>query len=223
MVAFSTEPSQIPMPLLKKFFTLLTLCFLFNQTTTAQERDFALSAEEVTPLLIGATVPDVELKSIDGKSQKLQELVGQKPTVLIFYRGGWCPYCSRHMMELQKIENEIVELGYQILAVSPDKPEELSKSMVKGELSYTLLSDSPMDVSKAFGIAWKMDDKGVARYLEVGIDLEKSSGYTHHLLPAPAVFIINTEGKIRFTYVNPDYKERINGDVLIAAAKAYLE
>ncbi len=187
----------------------------------AQNPGYADKPENVTPILINSVIPDVNLKTIDGVAISLREKVAEKPTLLVFYRGGWCPYCSRHMMDLQKIEKEIVELGYQVLAISPDRPEELSKSMNKGELTYTLLSDSPMDVSKAFGIAFKMDEKAVARYKEVGIDLEKSSGYNHHLLPVPAVFIVNQEGIVKFTYVNPNYKERINGEILLTAAKVY--
>ncbi len=199
-----------------------TLLLVFGLTATSIiAQNIPSSTDKITPLLIGATIPDVSLKTTAGETVKLRELASERPTVLVFYRGGWCPYCSRHMMDLQKIEKDLVALGYQVLAVSPDRPEELSKSIDKGDLKYQLLSDSPMDVTKAFGIAYKLDDKTVARYKENGIDLEVSSGYKHHLLPAPAVFILNQEGKIRFSYVNPDYKERIDGDVLLTAAKAY--
>tara|TARA_R110000868_G_scaffold383578_6_gene650626 strand:+ start:1881 stop:2504 length:624 start_codon:yes stop_codon:yes gene_type:complete len=179
-------------------------------------------ATKVTPILVNSTIPDVSVKTIDGEKAALRTVVAEKPTILIFYRGGWCPYCSRHMAELQKIESQIVELGYQILAISVDKPEVLRETLTKGELSYSLLSDSPADVMKAFGIAYRVDDKTVARYKSVGIDFEKNTGYDHHILPAPAVFIIDQEGTVKFQYVNPDYKERINGDVLLTAAKAYL-
>ena len=211
MKLFSRTTSSLFLFILLSYFT----------PAMAQNPGYADKPENVTPILINSVIPDVNLKTIDGVAISLREKVAEKPTLLVFYRGGWCPYCSRHMMDLQKIEKEIVELGYQVLAISPDRPEELSKSMNKGELTYTLLSDSPMDVSKAFGIAFKMDEKAVARYKEVGIDLEKSSGYNHHLLPVPAVFIVNQEGIVKFTYVNPNYKERINGEILLTAAKVY--
>ena len=51
--------------------------------------------------------------------------------------------------------------------------------------------------------------------------LEGSSGETHHVLPAPATFIIGTDGIIQFQYTNPDYKVRLHPDVLLAAARAY--
>ncbi len=149
-------------------------------------------------------------------------MAAEQPTILIFYRGGWCPYCSRHMAELQKIEGQIVEMGYQILAISVDRPEVLRETLTDQELTYTLLSDSPADAMKAFGVAYRVDDNTVARYKSIGIDFEKNTGYDHHILPAPAVFILDQEGTVKFQYVNPDYKQRINGDVLLTAAKAYL-
>jgi hypothetical protein len=54
-------------------------------------------------------------------------------------------------------------------------------------------------------------------------NLEAASGEKHHLLPVPSVFIVGREGMIGFTYVNPDYKVRIDSDVLLAAAKAVLK
>lgn len=201
---------------------LLTLVIGFAISTAIFAQMVPDDPTKVHPILVNSTIPDVSVKTIDGESKTLKSIVSEKPTVLIFYRGGWCPYCSRHMAELQKIEDQIVDMGYQILAISVDKPEVLRETLSKAELSYSLLSDSPADVMKAFGIAYRVDDKTVERYKSVGIDFEKNTGYDHHILPAPAVFIINQEGTVKFQYVNPDYKQRINGDVLLTAAKAYL-
>jgi hypothetical protein len=55
------------------------------------------------------------------------------------------------------------------------------------------------------------------------MDIEEFSGRDHHLLPVPAVFIVDTEATIRFTYVNPDYRIRLNSNVLLTAAKSLLE
>lgn len=202
---------------------LFSLIILAAATPTIHAQDYAENASDVTPLLIGSTIPDVEVKNADGESVDLLELAGSRQSVIIFYRGGWCPYCSQHLVELNEIEDDIREIGYQVLAISADRPEELRKSLTKGDLNYTLLSDSPMNATKAFGLAFKVDDATVKQYIEYGIDLEKSSGYDHHLLPVPAVYILDTQGKILFDYVNPDYKQRINGEILLTAAKVYKE
>ena len=194
---------------------------LLSASWATAQSSYAQNAADVNPVLTGTTIPNETVKTIDGKSTAITDLVSQKPTVLIFYRGGWCPYCNRHLAELQKIEQDLVDMGYQILAVSPDQPKFLKQSAEKHDLEYTLLSDSPMNLTKAFGLAFKVDENTLKRYEEVGIDLEKNSGYDHHLLPAPAVYLINPDGLITFQYVNPDYKTRIKSEVLLSAAKAY--
>ncbi len=202
-----------------RFSALLVAGLLFSGTIYSQ--DYAPSPEKVKPVLVNSTIPDVHLYTSDNERIALREKVSTQPAVIIFYRGGWCPYCSRHMMELQQIEEEIVDLGYQILAISADHPGALTATSSESEISYTLLSDKMMEASKAFGLAFKVDPATVSRYKEVGIDLNRNSGDGNYLLPVPAVFIVDEQGTIKFSYVNPDYKQRIDGDVLLTAARAY--
>lgn len=82
-------------------------------------------AEDISPLLIGERIPAMILTDAAGKSVQMEKLFSEKPTILIFYRGGWCPYCNQQLSGLQEIEKEIIGLGYQIIAVSTDKPENL--------------------------------------------------------------------------------------------------
>ncbi len=203
-----------------KSITLLLLTFFFSFPLVAQ--DYAPSADKVSPVLINSTLPDVEVKDLNGKSHSMLDLAKENKSVFIFYRGGWCPYCNRHLADLKQIEKGLADMGYTVYAISADRPELLSETLDKNELSYTLLSDAPMTAAKALGIAFKVDDATVQRYKSVGIDLEADSGHDHHLLPAPAVFITDTEGIIKFKYVNPDYKKRIDGGILLAAAKAFM-
>lgn len=208
------------MTTISKFFQFLLLLII---TSSANAQSIANDVTKVSPLLIGATIPDLTLLDIDDQPVSLKKLVAEKPTMFIFYRGGWCPYCNLHLSELKQVEEEISSLGWQIVAISVDRPEVLKETLTEGALNYTLLSDSPAEAIKAFGLAYEVEQSVVERYKDAGIDFEKNSGYKHHILPAPAVYLVNTEGKIRFQYVNPNYKERINGEILLAAAKAYKE
>lgn len=204
---------------LKKLFTILAV--LAFTSVEAFSQDYAMSADKVSPLLISSVIPDVAVKDIDGNDVELRELVKEQPSIFVFYRGGWCPYCNRHLADLKKIEMDIEKLGYQVFAISADRPDLLKQTLEKNELTYTLLSDAPMEAAKAFGIAFKVDENTVTRYKSVGIDLAADSGYDHHLLPAPAVYIVDKEGVVKFNYVNPNYRERIDGDILLTAAKAF--
>lgn len=180
----------------------------------------ASSAETTKPLKAGVKAPNPALATVEGKKTDLATIAGDKPTVLIFYRGGWCPYCNRHLAELAKIEGDLIKMGYQMVAVSPDTPAELNKSTEKNSLTYKLFSDSSAEAAKQFGIAFKVEESLVTKYKnDYKIDLEASSGQTHHILPVPSVFILK-KGQIVYAYSNPDYRIRLKGDDVLAAAKA---
>jgi peroxiredoxin len=168
----------------------------------------------------GDRIPEVSVKAADASVVKLREAVKSKPAVLIFYRGGWCPFCSRHLMALVEVEKDLTDAGFQILAISADQPAKLAETPNREKLTYTLLSDASMDAAKAFGITFKVPDELVAKYKnEYQIDIEAASGKTHHLLPHPAVFIVDREGVIRFAHVNPDYKTRLEPAEILKAAR----
>ena len=171
-----------------------------------------------TPLKVGDAVPDVKLRTEDDEPVSLRTLVSAKPTVLMFYRGGWCPFCNRHLQSLAGIEDNLNKAGAQLLAISMDQPAKLKATPDREKLHYRLLSDSDAVAAKAFGIAFKVDDALVKKYKEsYKIDLEAASGNDHHILPHPAVFIVDTSGKIRFAHVNPDYKARLEPKKLLEA------
>jgi peroxiredoxin len=174
---------------------------------------------QVSPLAVGTTIPIVTVRSPDGADRTLSPRSLAKPTILIFYRGGWCPYCNTHLGELRKVESELIDLGYDLLFLSADRPELLYSSLKEPDLNYTILSDARMAAARAYGVAFRVDDATVARYKGFGIDLEAASGETHHELPVPAVFIVDRSGVIRFVHANADYKVRLAPDVLLAEAR----
>lgn len=179
--------------------------------------------EEVQPLLVGTPVPAVELKAVDGKDTDLRAALDGKPALLVFYRGGWCPYCSMQLGELRHLEDDLLKMGVRIIAISPDRPAALRETLDGSALKYTLLSDSSAKAIQAFGIAYKVDDETIQRYLGFGVDLEKASGSDHHALPAPGVFLIDKEGVIQFSYVNPDYRIRVPQRLVRAAVEALVK
>jgi peroxiredoxin len=122
--------------------------------------------------------------------------------------------------QLSKIENEIIELGYRILAVSADRPEKMRETVEKHDLKFTVLSDATTEAAQAFGLAFRVDDPTNEKLLGYGISIEDASGHDHHILPVPAVFLVDTDRVIRFDYVNPDHTVRIDPDELLEAARA---
>ena len=170
-------------------------------------------AEDISPLLIGEIIPDVILKAPDASDHSVLDIFSKKPTVLLFYRGGWCPYCNTHLAEIQGVESEIIKLGFQIVAISPDSPENLQLTSGKHKLNYSLYSDSNGTLTKATGIAFKAREKSTDKLLRY------SDGLNEGFLPVPSVFIVDTSGKIQFEYINPNYKTRLSADLLLAVLK----
>lgn len=170
---------------------------------------------DISPLLIGEPIPAVNLPDANGKLFNLNESAAKKPTILIFYRGGWCPYCNKELAGMQGIEGNLKKMGYQIVAISTDSPDNLSKTIGKHQLTYTLLSDSELSVAKQFGLAY-LAPKNYGDLL-----IKSSEGKNvDKLLPVPSVFILDEKGVIQFEYINPDYKQRMSPDLLQAVAGA---
>lgn len=203
---------------LRSVATLVAASLLISSAALAQTT-VAASAADAKPLEVGAKAPSAKLKDVDGKEIKLKEVLAGKPTVLIFYRGDWCPFCNAHLADLAQVEDKLKGLGFQIVAISPDLPSELQKTVAKHKLDFTLLSDSEAKALKKYGVAFKVDDNTFGMMKDkYNVDLERSSGQTHHILPVPSVFLIDKEGKIVFVHSNPDYKVRMKGEDIVAAA-----
>lgn len=193
-------------------FLLIIVFFAVSVSSNAQ---LPTRAEDVSPLLVGETLPNASVQTLDSKAVNLSPIFKSKKTILIVYRGGWCPYCNVHLSEVGRIEKDLLALGYQVIAISPDAPEKLKPSIDKMEISYTLLSDKTGAFLKAAGLAFKAP----SNYEKF---LEDSQGKDAELfLPVPSLFIVNEKSEILFEYISPNFKQRINGYLLLAAARVF--
>jgi peroxiredoxin len=200
---------------------LLTLA-LFSTSLFAEPR-IAQSPEDIKPLLNGMSAPLVSVQDSEGKAVELGAVLKQQDTVLVFYRGGWCPYCNLQLAALREIEPKLKALGYQLIAVTPDSPAAIQASLkdTKGAaITYTLLSDSQFKLSSAFGVAYYLDEKTSATYLntyKLNLNKEQSTGKV--VLPVPAVYILNKEGLVQYSYQHINYKVRLQPELLLLAAR----
>jgi len=207
---------------MKKWLLVAALALSAVVSTSALAIDrtiIADKAENVTPLLNGTAAPNVTVKTADGSPVSLQALLMQKPTVLIFYRGGWCPYCSRQLAELKSIEQDLVNEGYQVLAVSPESPEKLQSQKLETEFAVTLISDESLDAIRGFGVGYYVPNDTRKLYkdrMDVNLTVDTTE---KGVLPAPAIFILDEAGTIQFSYVNPDYTVRPSAALVLSAAK----
>ncbi len=211
---------------MKNLFIIIALLSLslFSVNVNALDRTkVAEKASDVAPLLIGETIPDITLFSSEGAPLNLRQKVAEKPTILLFYRGGWCPFCNAQLSQIQMAEEEIRKLGYQLIAISPDTPDALKKSISERELDYQLVSDFALQATRQFGLAFYIPKNYSDKISKHGGKTQSLDGDERSILPVPAVFILDQKGVIQFEYVNPNFKVRVKPQLLIDAARYALE
>jgi len=209
----------------KTSLILPVLCLALALAAPASHAEIAASAEETQPLPAGIAAPSFTARNAEGSDFVFDPSSLDRPAMLIFYRGGWCPYCNRHLAELRHVVPELEQRGMDVYFLSADSPDNLA-SALQGDaegLDYTLLSDAKLGAAEAFGLAFRMADEYYQRAKQGGLDLEEASGETHHALPVPAVYVIDADGVIRFAHSEPDYTQRLGNDELRAAVDSVLE
>ncbi|MCW8109904.1 AhpC/TSA family protein [Alteromonas ponticola] len=198
---------------------LLAALLMITHPVSANTSPFASNSLDVRPLLNGMSVPDIMVKDAQGSPFSLKALFMQKPSVVLFYRGGWCPYCNRQLAELKDIEADLVQLGYQILAISPQSPAQLQEQKFDANQAVTLLTDENLAAISGFGIGFTVDEETRDKYKGYNISLtENAQGKA--VLPAPSLFFVDTKGVVQLSYVNPDYKVRPSAELVLAMARA---
>lgn len=204
---------------MNKATILATTLFITAFASYARAHDVPTDANEINPVEVGTLVPDAAVKTAKGEAIQLRSLTAGKPSVLVFYRGSWCPYCNRQLSGLAEVEEELLALGYQVIAFSPDKPEIVAETANEA-VTYQLIADSALNAAQAFGVAFTVNDATLKKLESYDIDIEAASGETHNMLPVPAVFLTNAEGRITYRYYNANYKVRLAPEDLLKAAKA---
>lgn len=174
---------------------------------------FSLNTFALTGIDKGVNVPDLKLKDTEGKVYDLSNL--DRPVALVFYRGAWCPYCVKQLISIEKEVVPKLKDKAQLIAISVDSLKEASKMKEKQHFSFPIVSDPKANSLKAFKIINKLDDELVKKYKSAyQIDVEKSSGETHHMVAHPAVFVIEN-GKVTYRDVHTNYKERTKNQEIL--------
>ena len=179
-------------------FALVLVSFV--QVVTGQEAPEGL--------FIASKAPDFKAKDQNGKEIKLKDMLKVGKVVLVFYRGEWCPYCNRELSRLQDSLQLIIDKGATLVAVSPEKSENISKTVEKTKATYSILYDEDLKIMKAYDVEFEVPENTLTRYRNAGLDLEKKNGGNGKYLPVPAIYIIDKESTIIYRFFEPDYKKR---------------
>jgi len=170
----------------------------------------ALRKSQITDraLKVGDRMPDFVLPDVKNGPVDSKKLLKKGMLVIVFYRGGWCPYCNLQLHDLQAHLSEIKALGANLVAISPQTPDNSLSTAQKDGLSFYVLSDVDSKVAKQFNLTYTLPDNLKKLYREFGIDLEKSNASKVWELPLGATYIILPNNKIAYAFLNVDYKKR---------------
>lgn len=129
--------------------------------------------------------------------------------VLVFYRGQWCPYCNKQLKHPEDSLSMIMDKGAILVAVTPEQPENIQKTIEKTKAAYPVLYDDGLSIMKYYDVAYAVDEATISKYKNYGIDFTKANGEKNGAnLPVPTVYIINTDGKIIYRHFDKDYTKR---------------
>ena len=169
-------------------------------------------------IAIGERLPDAELVDVHGQSTTLTTAIGGRRTVLVFYRGAWCPFCNIALNAYQtELLSALTDRGIGLMAVSPQKPDGSLTMQEKNDLSFTVVSDPNNALAAAAGILTAPSDAARAAQLEHGFDLTAVNADGTTTLPMPSTAILDPDGAVRWIDVHPDYTTRSEPADILAA------
>jgi len=179
---------------------------------------FSLQVLAQTGLKNGVAAPEFTAKDNSGKTLDLNALLkSHKAVVLFFYRGQWCPYCNKHIQQLQDSLQLLTAKGAYVVGVTPETGENINKTIDKTHASFSIIQDKGYKIMKAYDVNYTVDDVLNAKLKSYGVDLEKNNGNTDHVLPVPATYVIDRSGKIIFVHFDKDYTKRASVSSILAA------
>jgi peroxiredoxin len=157
----------------------------------------------------GEQAPAFTAKDNYGKELNLKALLkSHKAVVLFFYRGQWCPYCNKHIQQLQDSLQLLTAKGAYVIGVTPETADNINKTIGKTHASFSIVEDKGYQIMKAYDVNYVMDQATVTKYKGYGIDLEQNNGNADHMLPVPATYVIDKSGKLAFVHFDKDYRKR---------------
>jgi len=166
----------------------------------------------------GDAAPDFTLPDIQGNPVTLSELLKKGPVVLVWYRGGWCPYCNLHLQTLQNALPDFQAAGAQLVAVSPELPAKTEITSQKHTLGFPVLSDQGNKTASAYGLVFTLPDYVSKRYHQF-FNIEEYNGDKSETLPLSASYVIGQDGKVTYAFLDADYKKRAEPKTLIKKVK----
>ncbi len=180
---------------------VLTITLLLSLNLSAQIDNEHLKVGEDAPEIIG----------VDQNGQKINstEILKDNKILMVFYRGNWCPHCKKHLGSLQEHLNELIEKGIYVIVVSPESVEKTKETTELWHVNFSIIHDVNNKIMNDYKVAFEVNQKNVPNYYEsITKKVAEYNVKNNNVLPVPATYMIDQNGKISYVQYDPDYKNR---------------
>jgi peroxiredoxin len=165
---------------------------------------------------VGDRAPAIRLRDQHGDAFDVASLLAKGPVVVTFYRGGWCPFCNMELKAYQAVLPRLAAAGASLVAISPEKPDDVVDTAAKNALSFPVLSDIGHDVARAFGVHYAFTAEVRTVYDGFKLDIPGKNGAPDDWsLPLSATYVIGQDGTILFADTRTDYRERTDPEEVL--------
>jgi peroxiredoxin len=166
----------------------------------------------------GEMMPPFILPDETGRLVNLESLTAEGPVVVMFYRGHWCPYCRLSVNAVVQAQDRIKALGAQAVAIMPETQRyaEQFKSAVGARFPVLTDLDNGYALSLNLAIWVGAEIRRLLSYLDLS-DFHGNDGW---VLPIPATFVVGPDGIVKARFIDPDFRNRMQIEDLVAAVKS---
>jgi peroxiredoxin len=168
-------------------------------------------------LAVGSTAPDFELPDSQGRPVKLSQLATDHNVLLVFYRGGWWPYCNFQVRKFSTRFDELDKRRIRPVFVSVDEVDGALVTEQAYHVPFPLLSDPDLKAHHAFRVAEEVSPEGVKQLAKVGISLERWSQRKHRQIAIPSIFLLDSQRKVVWAHADRNHRRRPKLNQILAA------
>ncbi|MFZ7087444.1 peroxiredoxin-like family protein [Curtobacterium sp. RRHDQ10] len=185
-----------------------------------EQRDLVADGVPAGAIAVGSRLPDASLRTPEDERVTLAEVLGGIPTVVVLYRGAWCPYCNLTLKHYQEtLLPELTAVGAQLVAISPQTPEASEQSVANGGLEYAVLTDPANVLAAELGLVTAPSAAAQAAHTELGFAVADSNADGTAAIPFPTVLVVDADGVVRFVDVHVDYTTRTEVPTILDAVE----
>ena len=155
------------------------------------------------------------LENAVGNEVSLYDTLLAGPVVLVWYRGGWCPYCNLQLKQIQERLADINAAGGQVLAISPELPDKTLTLRERHNLEFNVLSDINNKVADTYKLAYSVADHVVDHYDLSYTTNEYNGEDAQQRLPLAVTYVIDRTGLVEYAFLDADFANRAKPEDVI--------